>query len=93
MLRTRISEHSPSSPRNGPERDDVGKSKIAIHIHDSGHNFDSNTIIKLVHEENKDKKRLALETIEIIKEKYKKFNLLNNDVPTSTLAEALYGPP
>jgi len=42
------------------------KSRFAIHLIDSTYNFDRDSV-NLIHEENNERKRVSLETIEILK--------------------------
>ena len=89
-LKTRVSEHNPNAPINSSsEVEDKIKSRFAAHLIQSKHSFNKNSV-QLLHEESFEKKRLALETIEIVKAGVNNFELLNDVIPASILASTVY---
>ena len=88
-LLTRVAEHEKAAARNTPE-----KSAFAAHLTTTGHSFDRQEGLRLLHCESTGKRLTALENLEIIKATYNpRINVVNDVIPISPLAESVYGTP
>ena len=86
-IKDRISEHERAVRLNTPE-----KSPFAAHLLASGHTFEETVGTRLLHREDTYRKRIALENLEIKKASFdKKFIIVNEEIPPSILADAIYG--
>jgi len=65
-LKSRVCEHNFATYRNASDAGDGNKSRFAVHLINSNHSFDRKRV-HLLHQEEGDKKRIALETVEFVK--------------------------
>lgn len=90
-LKERISEHDRAS-RSVSCEPEYSLPPFAAHIKASGHTFDKVTGVHLLHEEDNEKKRTALENLEIKKAIFNRnFRTVNEDIPPFILADLIYG--
>ena len=83
-LKTRLKEHTYAVSSKQPKN-----SNFAAHLLASGHSFDSGNVC-LLHEESSKQKRIALETVEIIKALHNYDPIVNEMIPSSHLADTVY---
>ena len=81
----RLKEHLNAVSKNQREN-----SNFAAHLLASGHISQKSGNVCLLHEESSKEKRIALETIEIIKAVYNYSPIVNEIIPTSHLADTVY---
>lgn len=84
-LKTRLKEH-----RNAVSRSQPDNSNFAKHLLASGHTLQKSENVRLLHEESSRNKRIALETVEIIKAVHNYSPIVNEIIPTSHLADTVY---
>lgn len=84
-FKIRLKEHKYALTSRQPN-----KSNFAAHLLASGHPFPGPENVRLLHEESSRNKRIALETTEIIKSVYNFSPIVNENIPTSYLADTVY---
>jgi len=90
-LKERVSEHERATRSQSHEPENPPP-PFAAHILASGHTFDRTSGVRLLHEEDNLKRRIALENLEIKKAIFdKNFRTVNEEIPPFILADLIYG--
>jgi len=86
QLKSRIREHIAAIRNNNPDKSNFGK-----HILNSGHSFDSNASVTLLHSAGKGKRLTALENVEIAKAlNNPRVSVVNEVLPNPSLVQYFY---